>query len=395
MSIEPKTRKPSKPRTVSEPDPVPTPKLKKTRKPRTVSEPATTTQETPPQPLGGGIFRADSMPTSKPVWFWKERIQGGSVNLLEGRKGMGKSSISTAIAIAICNQRPPGERKEWQPVHTCLWCGSEESSEMSIVPRWVSQGGNTTQLFVTSRWSKGDKLGLPNNTEQLLEFVRRQNVRVIVVDPFTALASGVISSRDEQFVRPYLESLAYVCDQSGACAIIINHLGKRVDATNLYAGMGSSAVVNVARVVLRLAQHPEEKEKGLLCTMASNNGGASVPLVYELRSTGADFPLVAFGEAADYTLEEAMGGLEDLGEHDAMKDARTLLLNLLKDGMVSTKEIYTEAEKAGVSQRTLRRCKTVEGVKSHRVSLNGSGEGTWYWHLPDYDPEHPDIKKLP
>jgi hypothetical protein len=69
-------------------------------------------------------------------------------------------------------------------------------------------------------------------------------------------------------------------------------------------------------------------------------------------------------------------------ERSAIDDAEDFLRQLLKEGVVSRRQIMQEAEEAGISERTLKRAKSRLGVEANRVSDGNEGKGHWEWSLP-------------
>ncbi len=76
--------------------------------------------------------------------------------------------------------------------------------------------------------------------------------------------------------------------------------------------------------------------------------------------------------------DEAMASPEEPEERGAMGEAVRWLGELLKDGSVDSKEIFSDAKQAGIAWRTVERAKARLGVKATKASYAGG----WRWTLP-------------
>lgn len=337
----------------------------------------------PTPPPVEGLERGDTTKIVNSEWDWQDRILSHSINLLEGRKGCGKSSMCATICAHFAGGSPlPGTQA---PIPSpVIWCGAEESWQSVILPRLVSAGCHPG-LCMRIRMSNADgsprRLTLPSGTPELVKLIKASGARCLVLDPFGSMADPDIDLKVEQLARYYLERLADALEECRCTGILTRHLRKGNTGDVLDAGMGSVAIGNTARVILRCDKHPTEDTLQVLSVVASNYGARPPSLTYKLKPCGLGVKVDWQGESklsAD-VLAEGRGSSAD---RDECKDAIILLRGMLENGPREAKALISEARVCGVGERTLRKAKAEAGVTSERRSAGGGGDGSWYWCPP-------------
>ena len=318
------------------------------------------------------------------AWDWPQMIVRNSLNLIDGHKATGKSSVMATVAAALCNGARLPEAKSAGPKGSCLWFGSEESFGGSVVPRWVANGGDRRAIHTVSDNSAacGGRLVLPYQEDRLREIVRRTRTRVLVVDPFTSMADVTLSTRDDQGTRFYLESLVRIAAQEGVTVLACRHLRKGKSGGLLEHGLGSVAIAAVSRSVLRVERDPLDSSTCYLACVAGNYGKAPGVVPYTLESKPGSVFAVKFGRRLDTELEEVLDGDISADERDTLGDAKSLLRAALKGGPVDAKALLEEAKKCGIGERTLRKAKSELKVVSKRISAGKGVPANWQWSLP-------------
>jgi hypothetical protein len=318
------------------------------------------------------------------AWDWPQMIVRNALNMVDGHKGTGKSSVMASVAAKLCGGERLPESKSSGPKGSCLWFGSEESFGASVVPRWAANGGDRRAIHTASDslTAGGGRLTLPYQEERLREMVRRTRARVIVADPFTALADVTLSTRDDQGCRFYLESLARVAHSESVTVILCRHLRKGRSGGLLEHGLGSVAIAAVCRSILRVERDPVNPSVCYLACVQGNYGKAPGVVPYSLDPKPGSVFTVTFAKRIDRELEEVLDGDIEADERDALSDAKGLLRGALKGGAVDAKIILEEAKKNGIGERTLRKAKAELKVRSKRVSAGKGVPASWQWELP-------------
>lgn len=331
-----------------------------------------------------GLLSGSQVRLERIAWEWPGMVVRNALNLFDGSKGTGKSSVMASVAAAICNGKRLPEAKSTGAKGACLWFGSEEHFGGSVVSRWAENGGDRSKLYtVVDTPGHGEgRLILPHQEERLRNMVKATKCRVIVCDPFTALGDAALSTRDDQAIRFYLESLARVAHDCGVTVLLARHLRKGRAGCVLDHGMGSVAIAAVCRSVLRVERDKKNPSVCFMACVSGNYGKAPGVIPYTLQEKDGHVFTAKFGARKDTEIEEVLEGGDEPDERDAIADARALLLGALKDGPVDAKTILEEGKKNGIGERTLRKAKAELKIGSRRISAGRGIAANWKWHLP-------------
>ena len=79
------------------------------------------------------------------------------------------------------------------------------------------------------------------------------------------------------------------------------------------------------------------------------------------------------------TAEQVLAVPVEAEERSKLDEAKEFLQDILKSGPVASLEVEKEAKGAGVAPATLKRAKTVLGIRTRKASFGGG----WIWSLPD------------
>jgi archaellum biogenesis ATPase FlaH len=317
------------------------------------------------------------------TFLFKGRIPRSRLSLLEGDKGVGKSTMLAAIAASVTGGPPlPGHRRSKEGAGV-LWLASEEDYESEVKPRLVSAEAVIARVYnpaVDRRSGLRHRLQLPADLHRLNEVVDRHNVELFIADPWVSLMPPFLSVKDEQAVRSVLEPLGDWCSLLGVTTILTRHLSKNRSAPLLDQGLGSVAVGNVARSILRLSPHPVEV--GVCCLSHVNiNGSVRAPtLTYRFLAEGQKPPKICWSGEISLTADQIAEEREEPAERDAFDDAKRLLRGLLNGEARPCKEVMLEMRDAGISERTLRKAKVALRVTSRRVKAGM--RAYWEWAEP-------------
>ncbi len=151
-------------------------------------------------------------------------------------------------------------------------------------------------------------------------------------------------------------------------------------------GLGSVAIGNVCRSVLRVERSREDPSVCYLAAIACNYGKAPGVIPYTLVERDGSVFTAKFAPRKDTELEEVLDGDDEPEEVDKLADARKLLAQALKGGPVDAKTLLKEANENGIGERTLRKAKSEMRVVSKRISSGKNVAANWQWSLPKQSP---------
>lgn len=324
----------------------------------------------------------DTVKEEAAMWFWRDRILGGTVTILEGRKGSGKSTLAAAMAAAVTGgPRLPDQRGLMAP-QAVLWIGTEESTASAVVPRLRAAGAQTTRCYrppVDDRTGMPRRIQLPGDTGFLADTIGSLRVGLVICDPWTSCVSPSVDMHQEAAIRGTLEPLAQIADDADCVILLIRHLRKSGRGGALDQGLGGVGVGNIARSILRADRHPDKKGVYTLSVVGCNRAPNTPTLEWSLRSVGEE-RAIDWGSTSALDADDLAEAGADRSDRSVRRDAYMLLISMLGAGWRPCREIFAERDDAGISQRTLERAKEDLGVVSRRVThgLNAM----WEWGPP-------------
>jgi hypothetical protein len=317
---------------------------------------------------------------ARPVtWLWKGLVPLGTVTVLAGLEGLGKSSLVAGnVAADLSRGRLPGAF-EGTPVPT-LVVSFEEAAETTIKPRLLAARGETNAVYELRVAVDGvpDLVSLPGDVEQIATQVEETGARLLFIDPFMAALPGSVDSYRDQDVRRALAPVARVAEDAEIAVIANMHLTKGKVGEALHRVMGSVAFTAVARSVLVLGLDPADEgdaraARRILAHAKCNVGPLARSLAYSIEGTSivadgeeiSTVKLVYEGECDTLAREVlAPPAVTDPTETD---EAEEWLEDELADGeWHEGSAVKGAAEAAGHGAKPLRRARENLGVETRR-----------------------------
>jgi hypothetical protein len=211
----------------------------------------------------------------RPVhWLWEGRIALGTLALLGGREGLGKSTIAYWLVAEVTRGRLPGAHFG-QP-RAVIIAATEDSWAHTIVPRLMAADADLDRVFrvdVTTVAGVHTTLSLPRDLAAMKRGIEEVDAAVILLDPLVSRLDSKLDSHKDAEVRLALEPLTELADACSVAMFGIIHVNKSTQADPLNLLMGSRAFVAVARAVL-FAMDPHEDDQNLrLLGQPKNNLG--------------------------------------------------------------------------------------------------------------------------
>ncbi|UPW02868.1 AAA family ATPase [Rhodococcus pyridinivorans] len=331
------------------------------------------------------VTRGSEVKMQRVTWVMEDWIPAGSLTLLAGREGLGKSTLAAQICAQITRGQLEGELHGVP--RNVLYVHSEDSREITVAPRLKAAGADMSRvLFVDVETSHTDSgtLILPLDTLALEKVIAQNQVAFMVLDAATSSMSSELSGKDDRAVRQYLEPLAQLASRQGCVVFGLCHFGKRDGADTGKLILGSIAWSQVARSVLSVAK---DEETGNL--VVTNTKGNLAPRVRSMEATITTTTITT--EDGD----TEVGALHWLGE--TTRDARELLAEpdgtdredrneaqawledyLTEHGRTAAKTVKADGRKQGLSDATIKRAAKSLGVVYEMAGF----PRTSMWSLP-------------
>lgn len=221
-------------------------------------------------------------------WLWDGRVALGTLALLAGREGTGKSSLSYWLAALVTRGELPGEYFG-QP-RVVLVCATEDAWAYTIVPRLMAAGADLVKVMrieVTTTDGFGAELSLPDDLLDLEAAIASTAAALLILDPLMSRLSASLNSHVDHEVRRALEPITWLAERSGLAVVGIIHHNKSGATDPLQLVMGSKAFTAVARSVHTVIPDPDDEkgERRLFGTPKNNLGRSDLPtLTFSMES---------------------------------------------------------------------------------------------------------------
>jgi hypothetical protein len=333
---------------------------------------------------------ADGIKPRRVRWLWDGRLALGTLGLLAGRQGLGKSTLAYWIAAQISTGALPGE---YQGTPRAVFiCATEDSWEYTIVPRLIAHGADRTRVFRTDAITADAihvPLTLPRDISALERAATEQEAALLILDPLTSRLGDLDTHRDAE-VRMALEPLVAAAERARMAVLGLIHHNKSGGGDPLQSVMGSTAFSAVARSVHTVVPDPDDDtdRKRLFGTPKNNLGRSDLPtLEFTVESyavpTEDDGPAWTgcinwLGEH-EGSIADAMEQAQD-GDRSAVHEASDWLQDYMasEGGSAPSADIKREGAKAGHSYDALKRARK----KLHLVYRNTGFPRRSFWFFP-------------
>lgn len=197
---------------------------------------------------------ADSMTEKEVDWLNKPFFPFGSLVIIDGDPGQGKSVITTGMVARSASGKPAlpfGYTTIHKPIH-CGMIGAEDDIEQAVLGRLRVAGYVNNKHVWFMRLGKDEKghieqLTFPSGTDRVRKFITRRRLRLLIIDPISSFVGESIHTHNEASVRSALAPLAEIARATGCCIVLVRHLNKDGSMKALYRGTGSIAFSAIAR----------------------------------------------------------------------------------------------------------------------------------------------------
>jgi hypothetical protein len=338
------------------------------------------------------LTRASDIEIRPVRWLWSGRIALGTLALLGGREGIGKSTVGYSLAADITRGRLPGAYD--RQARAVIVAAAEDSWEHTIVPRLMAAGADLELVYrvdiTTAEGVHGD-VSLPRDLTALRDAVDHLKAALILLDPLMSRLDAKLDTHKDADVRVALEPLVQLADATGAAILGLIHVNKSMSTDPLTTLMASRAFAAVARGVLFAMIDPDDETTRLLGQPKNNLGRTDLPtLTFRIDSAHVadtdEGPVFTgrinwLGETSRSIREVLESASETADSRSAVGEAGAWLQDFLTSvGRISeSQRIKEEGKREGHSADSLKRARVRLKIKSE---ASGFPRRT-YWSLPN------------
>jgi hypothetical protein len=218
---------------------------------------------------------------AEPVdWIWQDRIPAGSVTILEGDPGVGKSLLLVDLAARVSrgflapDRQPafdePGHDPEPYP-GVVWWFSGHDHPERMLAPRLRAAGADMNMIRIAEatedqKSGKFRPIQFPQDFSSLHKR-RGEAPRLLIVDPLSSFCGGSLHLATNHKV---LSELSRFAAETGAAVVVVRPLNRRAGASASERGSAGPTLTAEARSALLLAVHPDDPSKRVLAVVKSN-----------------------------------------------------------------------------------------------------------------------------
>jgi putative DNA primase/helicase len=136
------------------------------------------------------VYLADLQP--QPVeWLWQHRLAAGTLAMLSGEPGSGKTWVALAIAAALTRGRDPFTGEKLKPA-TVLYASAEHAAAQVIQPRFAGLHGDPARLVILRRAFSASSMSSPDSAlrdlpNALHDALQKTQPHLVILDPWDGL----------------------------------------------------------------------------------------------------------------------------------------------------------------------------------------------------------------
>jgi RecA-family ATPase len=301
--------------------------------------------------------------TSEPQFLFYPFLPYKKLIVVQGESGIGKSTFLLNLASRLSkgehmpfalNNRPADRGN-------ILYFNSEDDIEETINPRLIAMGADLERFILPD-----EPFYLDNDCKRFENTIREFDIRLVIIDPLTAVLSPKHNMNIAQSVGNLMRGLSRVAFTTNSAIVIVCHMSKSSSGKEIDRHLGSSDIINAARSVISATRENDNSEIITVKHLKSTLAKRANPFYYEIIGNG---------------IIEFISGVETLGDTDEVFSskkelAQEKILELLSDGARQSSEIMKILKSAGISESTINAAKREAFIESKKIGDN------WLWLPP-------------
>lgn len=316
------------------------------------------------------LTSASSFKLRRVIWLWLDRFALGTIALLAGPEGLGKSTLAYWLAARISRGELPGEL-EGAP-KAVLVCATEDSWEHTIVPRLLAHDADLERVYRIEVHAADLTVGLnlPVDIAATEQAIADTDAALVILDPLMSRLDASLDTHRDGEVRRALEPLAAMADTNRIGVLGLIHHNKSGSNNPLDLVMASKAFTAVARSVHTAIRDPDDDtgQRRLFGTPKNNLGRDDLATLsfttetftYDTDDGPGSVGRIVWGDEVDGTIADALRRGEESPEvrtriDDAVEWLRSYMA--ANDGAVFSTEVKAAAHAVDIAERTLQRAR--------------------------------------
>jgi putative DNA primase/helicase len=335
---------------------------------------------------------ASSIEPEPMYWLWENRIPLGKLTVFCGPPDTGKSTVAIDIVARGTQGNDWPDAPNSSMPFDVLMLISEDDLADTTVPRLTVAGADLHRVHFAKRTiisgqAKRAERQIALDTDlEAIETVLRENsaIKLVVLDPISSYL-GKLKKNGEEDIRWVLTQMKELAERTGVAVVSIDHFNKNIQQAGIHRLSGAGALGAVPRAVWAFVKDTDDEEK--LTRLMLN---AKLNVVSEAKKAGLKYrfktvPLTIKDRICELSVIDWLGksgsDLDEVlhkqadPEKGQLENCAAWLESRLASAPVPSRIIYTEAERAGYSEKTVKRAVARLGIDAKK-----KGE-RWYMEL--------------
>ena len=305
----------------------------------------------------------------KSEWAWPGKIPLGTVTVIEGGPGSGKSFVALDLAARLNGALgwPDGQKPVLPDADVLVICRNDHPSK-TISARFQKAGGDPQRLYHFREFGTylpqdrqhGDRPFLFPFDMPALEKILEDHpaIGVIVIDPLSDFCETPRQLRETLF---RLEDLA---ERANAVILVTLPADCRTDAQGRLK-VKSRWATDVVRCNWCLITDPDNPKRRLFVAKRTNSFAEPDGLSFELSDQGVV-----------WDADDPIDPDDPLGQ---LAGSEKCLEEILSQGDVAASQIFRQGAECGFTPREMRAAAKRLGIGTTRVGYGGDGHWAWWY----------------
>jgi hypothetical protein len=314
-----------------------------------------------------------SVQTEHIYWVWYPRIPRGKITIVEGDPGIGKSTITLAIASAESRGIGLTGNVSHEPGRIVI-AAAEDGIADTIHPRLTALNADLSRIVALGKPFTFDDAGCVLLGDYMTGF----KPTLMIIDPLFSYVGNKDTNKqgDERQIMDRISRLAQTHDCDIVCVRHLNKGGNKA----IYRGGGSIDFTAAARSVLLVGADPADNRQRAVVQTKNNLAPKADPIGFTLES--GKFEWTGKTDLTEYRILAT--DKEVAGEVNSQRDAVDFLKVALSEGPVLSSELRVEAQKLGISWNTVWKAADKLNLKKKKLRFSND---SWEWAFPDAGPQ--------
>lgn len=265
------------------------------------------------------------VPAVSTQWLWPDRVPLGSITILEGMLGCGKSFVVADLAARVTTGGTFPNCNAVESPSAAILLQAEDSPETTST-RVQSAGCDLSRVLIVEGAVGCEALRLPAEIGEVAAYARKHRARQIVIDPVTAWFDGNLSG--DRSAREKLNPLANLAQRENAAVLLVRLLTKSGWSSPIYRGAGAITLIGAARSALLCTDDPLDRTSKLLVQVKSNIGSIASPIRFGIVEQNGQARIEWRGEST--SAAEALGTDSGMDHAPVLREAVQTLFAILR-----------------------------------------------------------------